>query len=48
MEAHSTGELTGMPPVDVVETDFKTYFYITKKGMELHLSTWPVEDDVVD
>jgi hypothetical protein len=27
-----------MPPLDVVEEDFKTYFYITKKGMDLHLS----------
>jgi hypothetical protein len=41
----STGpsvELPGMPPVDEVEEYFKTYFYITKKGMDLHLSddTW--------
>ena len=37
-----------MPPLDVVEEDFKTYFYITKKGMELHLSdktSWPLDDE---
>jgi hypothetical protein len=27
-----------MPPLDVVEEDFKTHFSITKKGMDLHLS----------
>jgi hypothetical protein len=43
-----TQELQGMPPVDVVEEDFKTYFYITKKGMDLHLSDdtwWPFGDE---
>jgi hypothetical protein len=42
-----SGELNGMPPMDLVEEDFKTYFYITKKGMELHLSgdpSWPLFD----
>ncbi len=41
-------ELEGMPPVDVVEEDFKTYFYPTKKGMDLQTSdyTWsPFDDD---
>jgi len=40
-------ELEGMPPLDVVEEDFKTYFYITKKGMDLHLSddAWRPCDD---
>ncbi len=41
-------ELKGMPPVDVVEEYFETYFYITKKGMDLHLSddtSWPFDDD---
>jgi len=41
-------ELQGMPPVHVVEEDFKTYFYITKKGMEFHRSDdtwWPFDDD---
>jgi hypothetical protein len=33
-----SGELNVMPPMDVVEEDFKTYFYITKKGLELRLS----------
>jgi hypothetical protein len=37
-----------MPSLDVVEEDFKTYFYITKKGMDLHLSDdtwWPFRDE---
>ena len=40
-------ELRGMPPVDVVEEYFQTYFYITKKGMDFHLSddTWLPFDD---
>ena len=41
-------ELQGMPQLDVVEEDFKTYFYITKKGMDLHLSDdtwWPFGDE---
>jgi|SRR6185312_13048228 len=43
----STKELQGMPPLDVVEEYFKTYFYITKKGMDLHLSDdmWAAFDD---
>ena len=28
-------ELPGMPPLDVIETYFQTYFYITKKGIDL-------------
>ncbi len=43
-----SGELPGMPSVDVVEEDFKTYFYITKKGMDLHRSNdtwWPFDED---
>lgn len=42
------GELPGMPPLDVVETYFKTYFYITKKGMDFHLADdtwWPFDDE---
>ncbi len=41
-------ELEGMPPVDVVEEYIKTYFYITKKGLDSHLSGdtwWPFDDD---
>jgi hypothetical protein len=41
-------ELKGMPPMDAVEQDFETYFYITKKGMDLHLSGvawWPLDDE---
>jgi hypothetical protein len=34
-------ELEAMPPLDVVEEYFKTYFYITKKGIELlHDANW--------
>ena len=41
-------ELEGMPPMNVVESDFKTYFYITEEGMDLHLSDdkwWPFDDE---
>lgn len=31
-------ELPGMPPLDSIEEDFKTYFYITKHGMDFHCS----------
>ncbi len=34
-------ELQGMPPLDVIEEDFETYFYVTKKGMDLQLSGDP-------
>jgi hypothetical protein len=42
-----SGELKGMPSMDAIEEDFKTYFYITQKGMDLHLaddSWWPSDD----
>jgi hypothetical protein len=41
-------EIQGMPPMEVVEEFFKTYFFITEKGMKAHLSddTWyPFDDD---
>jgi hypothetical protein len=40
-------KLDGMPPLEVVEEDFTTYFYITKKGLDFHLSddTFPFNDD---
>jgi hypothetical protein len=41
-------ELQGMPPTEVIEEYFKTYFLITKKGMDLHLSDdtwWPFDDE---
>ncbi len=41
-------ELLDMPEMDIPEDDFKTYFYITKKGMHLHLSHdtwWPLDDE---
>lgn len=44
----SAGELSGMPPMDVVQEDFRTYFYITKAGMDVHLADddwWPFDDD---
>jgi hypothetical protein len=43
-----SGELQGMPPLDVPEEYFRTYFYVTKKGMEFHQSDgswWPLDDD---
>ena len=44
------GELQGMPPLDVLESDFRTYFYPTQKGMEFHESDgvwWPLDDNDV-
>jgi hypothetical protein len=41
-------ELQGMPPLDVVEENFETYFYITRKGMDFHLSDdtwWPFDEE---
>jgi hypothetical protein len=41
-------ELPGMPAIDFIEEDFKTYFYITKKGMDLRHSCdtwWPFDDE---
>jgi hypothetical protein len=34
MKPYST-ELPGMPNLEIVEEHFKTYFYITKKGVDL-------------
>ena len=31
-------EFQGMPPLDVVEEDFETYFYATKQGLDLQRS----------
>jgi hypothetical protein len=45
-----SGELQGMPVLDLVEEDFRTYFYITKQGMDVHLSDdkwWPFDDEDV-
>lgn len=42
------GELLGMPPMEGIEEDFKTYFYITEKGLELYRSydDWlPCDDE---
>jgi hypothetical protein len=40
-------EIRGMPPLDVIEDTFTTYFYIAKEGMDLHHSddTWLRFDD---
>lgn len=43
-----SGEIAGMPPLDVVEEYFRTYFYVTEKGMEFHESDgtwWPFDDE---
>jgi hypothetical protein len=37
-------DVDGMPPMDEVEEAFRTYFFITKKGMEVHLSDDPFDD----
>src|SRR5581483_6639561 len=40
-------ELSSMPPMDEIETCFKTYFFITEEGMKVHLSndSWLPLDD---
>lgn len=41
-------EFDSMPPLDIVEEDFKTYFWTTKKGLDLQLSDdtwWPFDND---
>ena len=41
-------EFHGMPAIDIVEEDFRTYFYVTKRGKELQLSDdkwWPFDDE---
>ena len=43
-----SGELDEMPALDVVEGIFGTYFYVTKKGVEVHLADdtwWPFDDE---
>ncbi len=43
----SSEPLQGMPGLDAVEENFTTYFFITEKGMDLHLSDdtwWPFDD----
>ena len=29
-----SGEIQGIPPLDVAEKDYRTYFYVTKKGLD--------------
>jgi hypothetical protein len=43
-----SGEIQGMPPLDTPEEDFRTYFYVTEKGMDLHEvdgTWWPLDDE---
>jgi len=37
LQPHVT-ELDGMPPLDAIEDDFKTYFLATRKGIDLQTS----------
>jgi hypothetical protein len=41
------GELPSVPPLDVIEEDFRTYCFVTKKGLEFHLSdpSWPFDNE---
>jgi hypothetical protein len=42
------GEIEGMPAVDTVEEDFRTYFYVTPEGRKLRESDdswWPLDDE---
>jgi len=41
-------ELQGMPPLDVIEEYFETFFWATKRGIELrrsHMTSWPFDDE---
>jgi hypothetical protein len=39
-------EIEGMPPMEEIEEDFKTYFFITKKGMAVHMTAdWPFDSE---
>ena len=43
-----SGELDGMPSLEVVEEHFRTYFYATEKGKDLQNSDnswWPFDED---
>ena len=43
-----SGEIQGMPSLAVPEEHFRTYFYVTKPGMNFHLAdgTWyPLDDE---
>jgi hypothetical protein len=42
------GELQGMPPLHTPEEHFRTYFFLTKHGMDLHQSDdswWPLDEN---
>jgi hypothetical protein len=35
-----------MPPMEEIEEDFKTYFFITEKGMAVHMTAdWPFDSE---
>jgi len=41
-------ELQGMPPLDVIEENFETFFWATKRGIDLqcpHMTSWPFDDE---
>lgn len=43
-----SGEIQGMPPLAVPEEHFRTFFHVTKQGMDFHLAdgTWyPLDDE---
>ena len=44
----SNEPLEGMPRIDLIDEELRIYFYITKQGMDQHLSDdtwWPFDDD---
>ena len=46
LSSRQAKKLEGMPSLDAVEENLHTYFYITKKGMELQLNDdvwWPFD-----
>jgi hypothetical protein len=41
-------KVQGMPPMEIIEEKFQTYFFITEEGMKAHLSDdtwWPFDDE---
>ena len=39
-------EVEGMPPMEEIEEYFKTYFFITEKGMAVHMTAdWPFDSE---
>ena len=42
-------KIQGVPPLDEIDNPWYSYFFVTKKGREVHSATedWPFDDDYV-